>query len=1198
MNTVSPAGPQDILESERLATLTALKWLDASAPPALDSLVRLAARLTDCPVACVNLVDAHRLYALASHGLSQKNASRVGSWCDQTIRDTGMHFARGQVNDRWQLYAGVPICPDKLPVATLCVMDVRARTLTDEQQKALQDLALVVLGAFDARLEFRRLRRESARVRGATTAGSDWLWETDAEGRLQWLSASLRHHTGLDPIAEMGMSAKEIYSPSTFDHGASWQRYQQAKAVRQPFSDALAERETPRGRMTVSISGAPVFSKDGRFMGYRGASRNVTRQIELEARSRQRDALLREAIESFHAGVMISAPDGRILMANHHWLRSVEAHSVDNLPSWPDLLRRLISEGHYPEAMGRETEFFRWRMSLHQENRSQVIRLRERVILSRDHLLRDGNLLHFSTDITQSHAESEALAAQQRALQASEARLKAVLQALPDLWFVVDEQGRYRDAHQQHPMLLRPFEELVGLPFGSALSPDQATIEQEALRKAHATGQAQRIEYSVTTRDGVLRNFEGRLSPMPGGQTLFITRDMTDLRALERDIRTLQQVLQADLTLGLVVMDATHADHTILYATPGAVALLGENTGPLMGRPALDSLRPLGPNEAGLQLLAQSMQAGLPCMAMLTARTPGRGDERTLEVRLTPLRSHQGQPTHLVALLHDVTDRQRAAERLRLSEERWKFALEGAGDGVWDWDLGSDRTYFSPRCMALLGEPEREFRDNPNLLRNCMHPDDLPQLDAAFADYRQRGHGVLQAECRLKPAADRHDVWLLVRGKVMARGQSGQASRLVGTLSDITQLKQAERALRDKQAAEQASRAKSEFLSRMSHELRTPLNAVKGFAQLIRQMPITRRGDDSADTIRGYAERILHSSESLRELVEEVLDLQRIESGAFNMRMDWVGVRPLLDHVAEMLGPMADQFRVRIEVADTPMKAVHSDGTRLRQILTNLASNAIKYNRPNGRVTLRAEQLDSQLARFSVEDTGLGMRPDQVERLFQPFERLGRDTTNIEGSGLGLVIAKSLTEALGGSISIHSELDIGTCIAFTVPHPADQIVPELPAHDTRVPSPIAGAATPPPPPMPTRSPLRVLYIEDNRLNAMLFEEALRGHERLDLEVAEDGQEALTVARSFNPQVLVIDAHLPGMTGFEVLHALRKQPAMRDVPAYMCSADAMPEDIAKAHQQGFVGYWTKPVDLPAVIGTLHTLADQLAGQGDN
>jgi PAS domain S-box-containing protein len=1197
MNTVSPVGPQDILESERLATLAALKWLDATAPSSLDSLVRLAARLTGCAVACINLVDTHRLYALASHGLGQRNATRAGSWCDQTIRGTGMHQAEGRAADRWKLYAGLPICLDKLPVATLCVMDDQARVLSPDEQEALHDLARVVQGAFEARLEFRRLRRESARVRGATTAGSDWLWETNAEGRLQWLSSSLRHHTGLDPIAEMGLSARDIYSPCAFDHGASWQRYQQARAQRQAFSDALAERDTPRGRMVVSISGAPVFSKDGRFMGYRGASRNVTRQVELEARARQRDMLLREAIESFHAGVMISDPDGRILMANRHWLCSVGASKLEELPTWPDLLRRLIADGHYPEAVGREVEFYHWRMNLHQQDSSQVVRLRERVILARDHLLRNGNLLHFSTDITQSHAESEALTTQQKALQASEARLKAVLEALPDLWFVVDEQGRYLDAHRHHPMLLKPFEQLAGQPFGSALNPEQAQVEREALARAHATGQAQRIEYSVTTRDGVLRHFEGRMSPMPGGQTLFITRDMTDLRALERDIRTLQQVLQADLTLGLVVMDAIQSDHPVLYATPGAQVLLGVNTGSLLGRPALDTLRPLGANEAGLQLLSQSMAAGLPCMAMLTARTAGQDDERTLEVRLTPLKNPQGQGTHLVALLHDVTDRQRAAERLRLSEERWKFALEGAGDGVWDWDLSSDRTYFSPRCMALLGQAEREFRDHPNILRNCLHPDDLPALDEAFADYRQRGHGVLQAECRIKPSAGQDTTWLLVRGKVMARGPDGKASRLVGTLSDITQLKRAERALRDKQAAEQASRAKSEFLSRMSHELRTPLNAVKGFAQLLTQLAQPSRQVVSVDTVRAHAERILHSSESLRELVEEVLDLQRIESGAFNLRQDWVGVRPLLEHVAEMLKPMADQFSVHLEVAHADVQAVHTDGTRLRQILTNLASNAIKYNRPQGRVTLRVDQLDKDLVRFSVEDTGMGMSPDQVERLFQPFERLGRDTTSIEGAGLGLVIAKSLTEALGGHISIRSALDTGTCIAFTLPHPADQIVPELPAQDLNA-MPTDSGALVAMPQMPACSPLRVLYVEDNRLNAMLFEEALRDHARLHLEVAEDGQEALALAGSFSPQVLVIDAHLPGMTGFDVLHALRKLPGMRDVPAYMCSADAMPEDIAKAHQQGFVGYWTKPVDLPTVITTLHALADELAAPSDN
>ncbi|MEY4429878.1 MAG: hypothetical protein RLZZ182_2567, partial [Pseudomonadota bacterium] len=1052
MNTASPAGPQDILESERLATLAALKWLDANAPSALDSLVRLAARLTDCPVACINLVDAHRLYALASHGLGQRHATRAGSWCDQTIRQTRLHQAHGQPSDRWKLYAGWPIFVDKLPLATLCVMDDRARELSAAQLESLQDLARVVQGAFEARLEFRRLRRESARVRGATTAGSDWLWETDADGRLQWLSASLRQHTGLDPIAEMGLAAKDIYSPSPFDQGTSWQRYQAARAQRQAFSDALGERDTPRGRMTVSISGAPVFSKDGRFMGYRGASRNVTRQVELESRSRQRDLLLREAIESFHAGVMISAPDGRVLMANHHWLCGVDARTIEDIPSWPELLRRLIAQGHYPDALGREEEFFQWRMAMHQEKRSHVIRLRDRVLLSRDHLLRDGNLLHFSTDITQSHAESEARAAQQAALQASEARLKSVLLALPDLWFVVDEQGRYLDAHRHHPMLLRPFDELMGQPFGSALKPDQAAIEREALKRAHDTGQAQRIEYSVTTPDGVHRHFEGRMSPMPGGHTLFITRDMTELRALERDIRTLQQVLQADLTLGLVVMDATQADHPILYATPGVQALLGVGAGSLLGRPALECLRPLGPNEAGLQLLSQSMAAGLPCMAMLTTRSAVHDEERTLEVRLTPLRAPQGQRTHLVALLHDVTDRQRAAERLRLSEERWKFALEGAGDGVWDWDLTSDRTYFSPRCMALLGEPEREFRDNPGILRKCLHPDDLPQLDAAFDEYRQRGHGVLQAECRLKPAPGRDETWLLVRGKVMARGADGKASRLVGTLSDITQLKQAERALRDKQAAEQASRAKSEFLSRMSHELRTPLNAVKGFAHLLTQMAVQGRLKDDTGTAHAHAERIVHSSESLEELVNEVLDLQHIESGTVTLRPDWVGVQPLLDHVAQMLQPLADRYQVTVQVEPTTLKAVHTDGTRLRQILTNLASNAIKYNRPLGRVVLRAHQMDQHMARFSVEDTGLGMSPDQLERLFQPFERLGRDTTSIEGSGLGLVIAKSLAEAMGGGISIRSELDKGTCIAFTLPHQADQVVPDLPANQTPPPA--------------------------------------------------------------------------------------------------------------------------------------------------
>ncbi len=1203
MKTAAPPGSSETNERERLALLSLSKWLDAEAPAALQSLVRLAASQTGCAAAAINLIDAHRLYALARHGLQSRHASREGSWCARTMAADALHIDQADdASAHWQFYAGLPIAVEGHVLATLCVMDRQHRTLTAEQITALEDLTQIAQQTLEARIHHRRTKREAARVRGASLAGSDWLWETDQEGRLQWVSEGLMQHTGLDPMAEIGLvGARDIYTPSTLDHGASWERLIQARQRREPFSHALGERLTPRGRMVVSVSGTPVFDQDGSFMGYRGASRNVTRQLTLEASERQREGLLKEATETFHAGVMISAPDGKILLANRHWLQSVGLSDVDQAPPWPTLVRHLIRQGHYLDAEGREDEFFEWRIHQHQENRARVIRLKDRVILSRDQLLSDGRILHFATDITQAHTESLVLAEQQEALQASEARLKAVLAALPDLWFVLDDKGCYRDGHRNHPMMRRPFEDMRGRTLESVVDPELASTERAAMEQAHQTGQLQRFEFKLTTADGVARQFEGRMSPMPAGRTLFLTRDMTEQRTLERDIQTLQQVLQADLSLGLLVMDATAPGHPVVYATPGNEALLKLRVAQLLGRPLLTVLRGLGDNPAGLALLDQSLSAGLPCVAMLTARDAVQDQDRTYELRLTPLKAPQGQAvSHVIGLLHDVTERQMAAERLRLSEERWKFALEGAGDGVWDWDLTNGRAFYSARCRALLGLTQEDLDDSPQALREHVHPDDLTRVESTLVQFQQEGRGILQLECRLKHR-DGHNIWALLRGKVVARDAQGHPTRVVGTFSDITPIKHAERALRDKQSAEAANQAKSEFLSRMSHEIRTPLNAVHGFAQLLKQrLDQFDRVPTSPHELIEYAERILSGSEHLNELVNEVLDLQQIESGVVTLKPEWVDLHDAVNQCVHMLGPMASRFGIALRAPIEPGWQVWTDRQRLKQVLNNLVSNGIKYNRPSGEVRLSLSSAPHDAVQIMIEDTGLGMDAGQLSRLFQPFERLGRDTSAIEGTGLGLVITRSLVQAMGAEIEIRSAPNAGTRIVITLsqarmgePPSPEQAPPVVPHPMPASPEPIMNSTA-----HSAEHPLRVLYIEDNRINALLFEEALRPYPYLQLEIAEDGQLALSIAREFQPEVLVVDAHLPGMSGFEVLQALRTQPGLKDVPAYMCSADALPEDLARAAREGFVGYWTKPIDIPLVISTLSALASQDPDQAHN
>lgn len=967
MNAATP----HFSEAERLSLLTATRLLDADAPPALQALVRMAARQTGCPVALVNLVDAHRLFALARHGLSQKHLSREGSMCEVTmlhpdglvVDDVPSDRRFFQVGDpgpaqpTWRFYAGMPIMVEGMPLGTVCVLDTRARDWTAELQGVLRDVTEAATALVAAQLAARRFKVQEARIRTACQASHDWLWETDSQGHIRWVSASLVQHTGLDPVAEIGLSAADIYSPRNDETRASWERYLGARSRREAFVDAVAERVTPHGRIVVSFSGTPVFNRHGQFMGYRGASRNITRQFEQERRARHNDMLLRQAFDTLHASIMISDATGRIVLANQHWRQEAGLQTLDGAPSWPQLLTQMIKDGRYPDALGREEEFFDWLMDLPGKNQAVAVRLNDSVTLCRDQRLPDGSVVHFSS------------------------------------------------------------------------RPGQAERDADAWRD------------------------------------------------------------------------------------------------------------------------------------------------------------------------HDQYERQLAAEKLRQSEERWKFALEGAGDGVWDWEIPTSRVFYSPRWVTMLGLNEARVTDQPQEWFERIHPRERDRVVQAFRRYRQEGEGIFQAEFRLRHEQG-HYVWILCRGTVVARDPQGAPARVVGTNSDITRLKQAERVLREKQAAEAASRAKSEFLSRMSHEIRTPLNAVRGFAQLLDQRLDLGQGE-AAD----YVRQIMASSELLSDLVNDVLDLQQIEAGAMPMQRDIVPLSEVIDLCTAMLEPLALQAAVSLRADATAPWHVWGDRRRLQQVLSNLMSNAIKYNRPQGQVRVMVQRHSDAAAdtvSIIVEDTGMGMDADQLSRLFQPFERLGRDTSPIQGSGLGLIITRSLLESMGGRLEIRSQPGEGTRVSITMPEAPASSAPC--SESDHVPDPVVSvsealpaALTPEPPADKQPSgrtpddPLRIMYVEDNRINALLFEEALRPYPELLLEVAEDGQAALSVAREHRPEVLVIDAHLPGMTGFEVLRALRTLPGLKDVPAYMCSADALPEDIAKARSEGFVGYWTKPIDILQVTSELCRLA---------
>jgi signal transduction histidine kinase/ActR/RegA family two-component response regulator len=450
----------------------------------------------------------------------------------------------------------------------------------------------------------------------------------------------------------------------------------------------------------------------------------------------------------------------------------------------------------------------------------------------------------------------------------------------------------------------------------------------------------------------------------------------------------------------------------------------------------------------------------------------------------------------------------------------------------------------------------------------------------AAADSRFRHHPLVAGGPRLRFYAgapvrvDNHAVGALCAMHHEARELADVAGEALQELAGVAGALLKAR-LEERRAADLASIAKNEFLSRMSHEMRTPLNAVIGFAQLL----LNRADAPDPKEVRDYAEHVLRAGEHLLALTNDVLDLQHVEEGRAALDTSDVPLDGIVSQVIELLAIEAELRGVGFDKHVPPEVAVRADPRRLRQVLANIASNAIKYNRPAGVVRFSIDPAaPSGRVRLSIEDTGSGLKPKQMERLFQPFERLGRETSSIEGTGLGLIIARSLTVAMGGTLHVASRAGVGTRVVVDLPIAQQTTLPFADDAPARPPAPAAQAPA-----------LRMLYVEDNRINAILFEEALRLRAGVELRVAEDGAEALEHLRGWSPDVLVLDAHLPGMDGFQLLEVLRRQPGLRDVPAFMCSADAMPDDVRRAAEAGFAGYWAKPINIAKILDDLDRIS---------
>ncbi|MDP2186813.1 MAG: ATP-binding protein [Xanthomonadales bacterium] len=385
-------------------------------------------------------------------------------------------------------------------------------------------------------------------------------------------------------------------------------------------------------------------------------------------------------------------------------------------------------------------------------------------------------------------------------------------------------------------------------------------------------------------------------------------------------------------------------------------------------------------------------------------------------------------------------------------------------------------------------------------------------------------------------------------------------------------------------AAEKANLAKSDFLSSMSHELRTPLSAILGFAQLLESgtpqpTPAQRRSID----------QILQAGWYLLDLINEVLDLAMIESGKLSLSLEPLALAEVMHECRAMIEPQAQQREIRVSFPqlDAPY-FVKGDRTRVKQVLINLLSNAIKYNRQGGSVVVECVAIGSDRLRIRVTDTGNGLNPEQVERLFQPFNRLGQEATTEQGTGIGLVVCKRLVEWMGGVIGVESTPGTGSVFWIELTRTAalqlrSDIAPPV--------SDLAAVND------ANRNGRTLLYVEDNPANLMLVEDLIARRPDIRLLSARDATSGIEIARAVVPDVILMDINLPGISGIQALRILREDPLTAHIPVLALSANAMPRDIEKGVQAGFFRYLTKPIKVLEFMKTLDATLKYAESQRD-
>jgi len=724
-------------------------------------------------------------------------------------------------------------------------------------------------------------------------------------------------------------------------------------------------------------------------------------------------------------------------------------------------------------------------------------------------------------------------------------------------------------------------QESLGASAWERVHPDDRPRVHRTLEEAFAHPEQPRsVRFRFREKGGEYRPVEavGQALSDPTQGVVISLRDITERLAAEAALRDSEARYRTLIENAHDVVTILDLEGTVIYQSPQLERILGYRPEEMIGRKALDFVHP-----EDIAMPARSLERILENPGTtITSEYRFRhkdGSWRYMETfgrTLMPGSAEQG----LVFNSRDVTERRVAQEALGEREEHFRRLIETSHDLVQTIDSTGRIVYTGPSIQRLLGYTPQEIVGTSSL--DFIHPEDRGAVQRELFEALATPGSIAYAEYRVlhKDGSWR---WFEAIGRTLSADTADHG--LVANAREITERKLAEEALaramkeaeRAREAAEEANRAKSEFLSRMSHELRTPMNSILGFAQLLDRAPV-------APEHRKGVGHILRAGRHLLQLINEVLEIARIEAGRYNLSLEPVRVGTVLQEALGLVRPLATQWE--IELDEGPWENgglyVEADRQRLAQVLLNLLSNAIKYNRPGGRVRLGCEVAPSIAGGngrliIRIEDDGRGIPEDRLDQLFTPFARLGAEQSEVEGTGLGLALSQRLTDAMNGTLSLERTGPEGSVFRL------DLVTADDPLH-TLEEAGEGGRALEEIPHLAAT----LLYIEDNLANLALVETILLSRPNWRTIPALQGQIGVELAQEHLPDLVLLDLHLPDISGEEVLRRLRADSRTAGIPVIVITADATRATLDRLRTAGADGYLTKPLDIDDFLGALHRL----------